>query len=293
MLTEEQVHQFKTFGFVIMRNAFTKDELHTIQAEFDHRAAVASSYEPFDGTKPQGFNTMGDDTPFIASLLEDSRFAEAAEQIFGDVLGYIADAKRYVGNTSWHYDGGSNDDSGVHLVMYLQPVRANTGALRVIPGSHKSPWFEELDERPPLRYAWTRQDFARAEAPELIDSIPAYVCETDPGDVVAFDWRLYHATLGGPDDRRQVSLDYTSYPRSPEEVATTISLAKSYMAERDNSADPWNPKRTAPDEWLANPAGNPRRRRWIDGWTKFSEMAEGENGFKTVAQDGKMKVVPA
>ena len=35
------------------------------------------------------------------------------------------------------------------------------------------------------------------------------------------------------------------------------------------------------------------RQRWIDGWREFSEMAEGENGFKTVAIDGKRKVVPA
>ena len=293
MLTEDQVRQFKTFGFVVMRSVLTEDELKTAQAEFDHRAAVVASYEPFDGTKPHSFNMMGNDTPFFASLLEDPRFAEAAEQMFGVVLGYAANANRYIGNTSWHYDAGSYEGTGVHFAMYLQPVRADTGALRMIPGSHNSPWFEELDERPPLRYAWARQDFARAEAPEVIDSIPAYACETDPGDVVAFDWRVYHATQGGSDDRHQVSLDYHIYPRTPQEVATTITEAKGYLAERDNSAAPWNPKRTAPDEWLANPAGNLRRRRWIDGWRKFSEMAEGENGFKTVAIDGKMKVVPA
>ena len=292
MLTAGQMRQFKTFGFVVMRNVLTSDELKKIRSEFDHRSAVASSYDPFDGSKAHTFDMMGDDTPFCASLLEDSRFAAAAEQIFGDVLAYSADARRYVGNTSSHYDGGSYDDSGVHFGMYLQPVRADTGALRIIPGSHNSPWFEELDERPPLRYAWARQDYARAEESELIDSIPAYVCETDPGDVVAFDWRVYHATLGGSDDRQQFSLDYSSYPKTPQEVAVMFSQAKGYMTERDNSADPWNPRRTAPDEWLANPAGNSGRQRWIDRWRKFSEMNEGENGFKTVAIDGKMKVVP-
>ena len=234
---------------------------------------------------------MGDDTPFSASLLEDSRFAEAAVQMFGNVLGYIADAKRYVGNTSWHYDGSSYDDLGVHFVMYLQPVRVHTGALRVIPGSHKRPWFDQLDERPPLRYAWARKDFSRAEASELIDSIPSHVCETDPGDMLAFDWRLYHATLGGSDDRHQLSLDYSSYPRTPQEVALMIAQAKAYLIERDNTTDPWNPKRGATDEWLANPDGNPRRQRWIYEWKKFSEMIEGENGFKTRGMDGKLKVV--
>ena len=293
MLTEEQVYQFKTFGFVIMRSGFTRDELRTIQAEFDYRAAEASSHEPFDGTKRQSFNMMGDDTPFFASLMEEPRFAKVAEQLYGDVIGEIAAANRYVTNTSWHTDSGAHEASGVKFAIYLQPVRAHTGALRVIPGSHKRPWFDELDERPPLRYAWARQNFARAEAPEVIDSIPGFACDSDPGDVVAFDERLWHASLGGSSDRQMCDITYWSYPRTPQEVAAMITHAKSYLTERDNSAEPWNPKRSAPDEWLANPAGNPRRQRWLDALRKFSEMTEGENGFKTVGIDGKTKVVPA
>ena len=293
MLTAEQVSQFKTFGFVIMRSVFTSDELETVEEEFDRRAAEASSYETFDGTKRHNLNMMGDGTPFFASLLEDPRFAEAAEQMYGDVLGQAADANRYVTNTSWHYDAGSYEGYGVKFAMYLQPVRANTGALRVIPGSHKRSWFDELDLRPPLRYAWAREDFARAEADDVIGSVPGYVCESDPGDVVAFDLRIYHASVGGSADRQMCTLVYRNYPSTPQEVAATIDQAKGYLTERDNSAEPWNPKRTAPDEWLANPTGNPRRQRWIDGWRKFSEMSEGENGFKTVAIDGKLKVVPA
>ena len=243
MLTPEQVYQFKTFGFVTMRSIFTSDELKTIKEEFDRRAGEASSYEPFDGTKRHSFNMMGNDTPFFASLLEDPRFAEAAEQFFCDVIGNTAAANRYVANTSWHYDSGCYEGYGVKFAMYLQPVRADTGALRVIPGSHKRPWFDELDERPPLRYAWARQDFARAEA--------------------------------------------------PEEVAAAITQAKSYWTERDNSAEPWNPRRSAPDEWLANKAGNPMRQLWIDRLSRLSEMKEGENGFKTGTIDGKLKVVTA
>ena len=293
MLTDEQVSQFKTFGFVIMRSVFTTDELETIQAEFEHRAAVASGFVPFDGTKRQNFNMMWDDTPFFASLLEDPRFADAAEQMGEGVLGQSADANRYVTNSSWHYDAGSYEGTGVKFAMYLQPVRADTGALRVIPGSHKRPWFDELDERPPLKHAWARQDHARAEANDVIESIPGYVCESDPGDVVAFDLRIYHASVGGSTDRQMCTLVYRNYPGTPQEVAATITQAKNYLIERDNSAQPWNPKRSAPDEWLANKAENPRRQRWIDGWRKLSEMTEGENGFKTVAIDGKLKVVPA
>ena len=293
MLTEEQLAHFKTFGFVVMRSVLTEDELKTIRSEFDHRAAEAFSFEPFDGSKRHTFNMMGHGTPFFASLMEDPRFAETAEQMYGDVLGRGSDGNRYVRNTFWHNDPVCPEAYGVKFAIYLQRMRADNGSLRLIPGSHKGPWFDQLDERPPLRYAWVRKDYARAEADDVVESIPGYACETDPGDVVAFNDRLYHASVGGPNDRQQCDITYLKYPRTPQEVAATISLAKDYMTERDNSADPWNPRRTAPDEWLANPDGNPLRQRWIDGWKRFSEMNEGENGFKTVAIDGKLKMVPA
>ena len=129
--------------------------------------------------------------------------------------------------------------------------------------------------------------------PCLPKSKEGFACESDPGDVAAFDGRLWHASLGGSSDRQMCDITYWNYPRTPQEVAAIITHAKSYLTERDNSAEPWNPKRSAPDEWLANPVGNPRRRRWLDALRKFSEMTEGENGFKTVAIDGKMKIVPA
>ena len=103
----------------------------------------------------------------------------------------------------------------------------------------------------------------------------------------------YHASAGGATDRQMCTLVYRNYPGTPQELAATITQAKHFMTERDNSAEPWNPKRGAPDEWMANPAGHARRQSWIDGGRKFSEMPVGENGFKTVAIDGKLKVVPA
>ena len=65
------------------------------------------------------------------------------------------------------------------------------------------------------------------------------------------------------------------------------------MTERDNSSTPWNPKKRAPDEWLDNPSNNSARQFWIDEWMKFNNMTDGTNGYKTVAIDGKIKVVEA
>ena len=156
-LTSEQETQFRTFGFVVLRDFFSPDELKTIRSEFDYAAERASRFEPFDGTKYQSFNMLGSATPFYASLPEDPRFYGAAEQLFGpDTFAFEINAYRYVGNTRWHYNDGSSNNHGfgVKFQFALQPVRADSGALRFIPGSHKNPFQDELAGVPPLGRPW-------------------------------------------------------------------------------------------------------------------------------------------
>ena len=80
MLTTQQKHFFDTFGFLIIRDLFKKDEVKTIEEEFNNRATVASNFEPFDGTKRQTIDMSGDDSPFFASLLEDKRLLSIAKR---------------------------------------------------------------------------------------------------------------------------------------------------------------------------------------------------------------------
>ncbi len=83
MLTEKQIHYFNTFGFVILRQVFTQDELQTINAEYKHRLETAYQHAPFDGTQRHWVPMLESDTPFFANLLEDPRFYEVAEQLYG------------------------------------------------------------------------------------------------------------------------------------------------------------------------------------------------------------------
>ena len=215
MLTEKQVFHFKTFGFLVLRQVFTPNELLILNAEFEAKLAAAYEHEPFDGTKRHWVPMLGPDTPFFAGLLEDPRFCEPAEQFYGeDVFGIVCDANRYVGDTRWHPDTKSHHQYGVKFAFYLESVSAETGALRVLPGSHKQPYHGELRQ-------------AREENRLELAEMPAYVCESEPGDVVAFDLRLWHASLGGADDRRMSTLVYYNYPKTPEEEAVTREQAAS------------------------------------------------------------------
>lgn len=244
MLTEQQIIHFQTFGFVIFRKLFSPDELKPINAEFESAMESAFRDDPFDGTRRHWLVTMGPDTPFLTSLLEDVRFCGVAEQLYGeDVFGIASDINRYVGDTHWHPDTGSIHQYGVKFAYYLEPVGPESGALRVIPGSHKQPFHDEL-----------RQNISKSEL--SIADVPAYVCKSEPGDVVAFDLRCWHASWGGSSDRHMCVMVYYNNPKTPEEEEVT---RKQLIG---NGID------YAP--WVANSEGNGRRQVWINRIRKLA-----------------------
>ena len=257
MLTEQQITHFQTSGFLILRDAFSPDELELINAEFERGLTAAYRHAPFDGARRHWVQMMGPETPFFAALLEDPRFCEAAEQFYGeDVIGMGSAANRYISNTRWHADTGSIDQYGVKFAHYLQPVDANSGALRVIPGSHKNPLHDEL------------RHHSECQGMSLLDPIldvPAYVCESEPGDVVAFDLRLWHASWGGHTDRRMCTLVYYNNPRTAEEEAATRAQAIRNADQGTRKFElPSSLDRCIMTHWIANREASEKRQRWIN-----------------------------
>ena len=77
---------------------------------------------------------MTAETPVSLSLLD--RAGTVAAALFGGpVLPTRAKGVRYFGDTPWHTDSDSPLTS-VGFLAYLEPVGAESGALRVLPGSH-------------------------------------------------------------------------------------------------------------------------------------------------------------
>jgi hypothetical protein len=96
---------------------------------------------------------------------------------------------RYFGETSWHSDSAGRVVS-VGFLAYLEVLDAQTGALRVRPGSHRG------------------------------EPLPEVTPQTLPGDVLVVDERLAHASTGGG-ERHQWRVDYVLEPRTPQEEAET------------------------------------------------------------------------
>ena len=119
-----------------------------------------------------------------------------------------SDGNYYVGDTGWHSDGWHKEILHIKIAFYLDPLTRDTGALRVIPGSHLVG-----DRYADGLQAKIRQSPAlwNMTGPEL----PAVALETQPGDLVCFNHNTKHAAFGGSSRRRMFTMNLCQ--RYPEE----------------------------------------------------------------------------
>ena len=274
-LSQQQIRQFNVFGSMILRALFTPDEMRTLRAEYDYAIGRSAEIEPFDGTKAQTISMLGEDTPFYSSLPEDPRFYGPAEQLFGeDAFALEVNSYRYVGDTPWHYNDGAPNlhGYGAKYQFPLQSVRADSGALRFIPGSHKDPWQSELAGYAPL----SRGSAGSEESMAVMDQIPCWVAECDPGDAILFDTRIFHGTYGGGVDRQVSCVTYYHYPETAEELEVMRNTAPNFY----RSPTRWN--KVQWEEWFSNPHGSPKRQKWLNAWRRLAETPQSETGLRLV-----------
>ena len=153
--------------------------------------------------------------PALTQLPEDDRIYLPMEQLLGPrfvwggsegVSGSFNETKDH----NWHCDRAGQIDlqyRRIKIMIYLQPMRKDTGALRVIPGSHHTPFHCSLL---PLQ-AQHQESCPGAfgvDGPDLC----GYPLETDPGDAVVFNHYLFHGVYGKQDVRRYVALKFAAEP---------------------------------------------------------------------------------
>ena len=247
-LTEQQVNHFNTFGFLILRQQLTAEELERINPEFN--AAIESLLPPgaeYDGKTRLGRLFMDADTPTLAALGDDPRFADVAEQLLGKAAICIGIAGNYyTGDTRWHSDSHSLDYSGVKFTIYLDPLGARSGSLRVIPGSHRNPLWGQSKLTPETDATFGVQ----------ANEMPAYAFESQPGDALVFLHPLWHSSFGGGTRRRMMEVNFYADPETPESVeAFRDQMANNHISSTERG-DHMYPKywRTMDD---------PRHRSWI------------------------------
>ena len=109
-------------------------------------------------------------------------------------------------DTRWHHDDVA-PEGHLHLkvIFYLEPVRALSGCLCVLPGSHFLPYRERMEK------------YGGDILPLGKDVPGVYPIETDPGDLLVFNVKLYHAAFGEGSKRRGVYINFIQKPRTAEE----------------------------------------------------------------------------
>lgn len=256
MLTTGHVDHFRTFGFTVLRG-FLADRVSALRAEVDAaiRDAYAATYDErvIDGISGHYLPMAARLTPVSASLAcDDARFIDTAEQLLGGpVIPECPEGVLYFAEASWHEDDGIGV-RGVKFAAYFDELTADSGALRLVPGSHHPEQNTRLaayrDRQLPIR--------TDAEAAAYQASIPGYVAGTVPGDVIVFDLHTWHGSTGGR-DRLAWTAVYQRCPQTGAERDRTLrSVHDSFeQAFRGFDRDRYPIWR----DWLADVGAHPRR----------------------------------
>jgi hypothetical protein len=211
-LTTQQVAYFETFGYLHVPGLF-RDDVGWISDAFEEVFAQEGhprmeTYVELHGEQrrviiPQFVSKH----PALDGLRRDPRVDGVVTSLLGPGYNFAeSDGNRFDCESLWHSDtyGAPMTKHHVKLSFYLDPLRADSGAIRVIPGSQ-----------------FFRESFAKAlragfREPARIENyfgvrpseIPSIALETDPGDLVIWDFRTVHASFGGGIGRRLFSLNF-------------------------------------------------------------------------------------
>jgi ectoine hydroxylase-related dioxygenase (phytanoyl-CoA dioxygenase family) len=225
MLTPQQKAHFDTFGFIVLRQAFSPDEMQQISQQFDEVLNEDRNGQPFNGEKRQAVLGFVEKRARLTHLVEDDRIYEPLEQLLGPEFVWIgSDGNLYVGNTGWHPDGSNMSYRRIKVAFYLDPVGKDTGCLRVIPGSHQLPLHETLK---PLMERRSDPDWAPFAATP--PDVPCFPLESQPGDVVFFNQNLWHAAFGGRTGRRMFTLNFGAKPTDDSHVDYLVRVYQSNL----------------------------------------------------------------
>jgi len=211
-LTEQQHAYLDLFGYLVLPGLMS-DCIDKIIEEFETTFAEhggGHDGKPHDGTARSCLVPFIDSNEYLSSLLEDPRVDGIFSDLLGEDYNYLgSDGNFYVGDTRWHSDTdwtgkmrGNPPRLFYKMALYLDPVTGDSGALRLIPGSHR---YGD-------RYADALEESLKV-APEKLgidgSQVPAVALDSNPGDVVVFNQNCKHSAWGGSNRRRMFTINCT------------------------------------------------------------------------------------
>ena len=234
MLTPEQIAHFETFGFLFMRQVLSSQEIKKITREAEKQ------WEEYRRGEAVGENGISMDyfvemSPVLTELVEDDRIFQSVEQLLGPDFIWVGSEGNVTNNAvhKWHADRKcwrkeEEEDINyrrIKIMLYLDPVTKNTGCLRIIPGSHRMPFHQELGA----------QEFDPQSMPFGApgEDLPCYPLESEPGDIVLFNHCLFHSVFGGWEGRRIIALKFAAKPANERQLNALNHTSSIFYAGGD------------------------------------------------------------
>jgi hypothetical protein len=206
LLTTPQQNFFDTFGYLSLPGLLA-DVIEEIIEAFEQVWADRGGGhhgEQHDEERRSCIVPFIDQHPRLCALLDDERIDGLLCDLLGDDYNYSgSDGNYYAGDTQWHSDGFKQTQHRyVKIAFYLDDLDADTGCLRVIPGSHipQDSFAETLQQHVKEIGDWWGVDGSQ---------VPAQAMATTPGDIAVFNHNLKHAAFGGSGRRRMFTINCT------------------------------------------------------------------------------------
>ena len=210
MLTDDQVAFFKAFGFLKLSGVFA-EEFSRVEQSFEEVFASGGeelfvTHDPLHGEKKRcTIPAITDKHSYLKQIETDPRITSIAASLIGSNYEHLfSDGSLFYCDSNWHADiyGAPLKRFHIKISLYMEQLEEHSGAIRVLPGSH---FYNEEYAR------ILRKEFKdNMEKPfgMKADDIPGYVLETEPGDVVVWNFRTIHGSYFGADRRRLLSLNF-------------------------------------------------------------------------------------
>lgn len=235
-LSRQQRNFFDTFGYLVLRGAL-KDQIESISAAFEyqfekaHQEVVDWQHEAHYLKSRRILMQFIERQPELTRLLDHPFINGFFNALLGeDFLYRGSEANIFTGDTYWHSDlyGAFFKYRHVKVLLYLEPLDANNGAFRAIPGSHL---FGDKFANFCQRDVWKHEERLGVDK----DHVPCVVVPTQPGDAVFFDLRLKHATCNTKHARRLLSIT-ASQRFAEEDLPKLAELTNNYLHVTDGHA---------------------------------------------------------
>ena len=200
VLSPQQLNFIETFGYFYfpglagdrIDEIIEAFEQVWIDLEVEHPETQRTTIYPFLGQ-----------SEYLSSLLGDDRIDGIFSSLLGRDYAHLGSSGIFfVNDTAWHSDTpwkGPVYDYKIGL--YLDPLTASTGALRLMPGSHKygdahaDTLQETMSQLKGSRY-WMNTEKLAAVYGLDGPSVPAVAIESQPGDVILFNQGIKHSSWG-------------------------------------------------------------------------------------------------